>query len=285
MYDDILLELKEMLPMFQECTLSDVVVGLLAINEDGSIDALGLVPGKTFSLPFLTLGRQPFTIDSPEMQVLKGVVHSKKPGKMLVPEEVGGEPVVMKYVPIFGPGKKVIGAISYSETIRARLENQETSKNLNANIQQVGDGAGEIAEGATDLATLLGDIQNQNSLVEENVASASELIMDVRKNASRSNILALNASIEAARAGEHGRGFSVVADEMGKLAKYSDESAGKIKEALTEMFDSLKDVTLKINKANDVASSQAAAVEEITATLQSIEEASEMLVKLIQVDL
>ena len=84
------------------------------------------------------------------------------------------------------------------------------------------------------------------------VGSASKEIVDIIKLigdiADETNLLSLNASIEAARAGEAGRGFSVVASEIGSLAKNSTESVGHITQLITEINKLVEDA---VSQAGD----------------------------------
>ncbi len=78
--------------------------------------------------------------------------------------------------------------------------------------------------------------------VEHRTSEISQIITVIDDIANQTNLLALNAAIEAARAGEHGRGFSVVSDEVGNLAKQTTHSTHKIQ----NMIDNL-------NRASAVA--------------------------------
>ena len=70
----------------------------------------------------------------------------------------------------------------------------------------------------------------------------------INKIAEQINLLSLNASIEAARAGEAGRGFTIVAQEIGKLA---DESAG----ASSEISRVVEGIMGQMNATHDLMES------------------------------
>jgi methyl-accepting chemotaxis protein len=78
----------------------------------------------------------------------------------------------------------------------------------------------------------------------------------IEEIANQTNLLSLNAAIEAAKAGEHGKGFSVVAEEVRKLAERSGSSA--------------KQVALLINAAREAVEKGESTVGTTVATLEAI---------------
>ncbi len=75
------------------------------------------------------------------------------------------------------------------------------------------------------------DIRESNVIFSKAVSKTLEIskkIMIISEIASKTDILSINAAIEAARAGESGKGFSVVAQEIRKLADKTQQASSEI---------------------------------------------------------
>jgi methyl-accepting chemotaxis protein len=102
------------------------------------------------------------------------------------------------------------------------------------------------------------------------VHQITEIITSV---AHRTNLLSLNASIEAARAGEAGRGFSVVADEIRKLAESAGRSAEEIAKLIHEIESDTNEVAQGMRESSIVVGEGREDIDTVADSLEQIRSA------------
>lgn len=166
---------------------------------------------------------------------------------------------------------------------------------FNNNVEQVDTNIGGVVEKTTDATKMLQSSNKEMTdlresfgtfyknfevfrtiiaTMNESLSSINLITSTIGDIADQTNLLSLNASIEAARAGDVGKGFSVVAQEISKLAEQSASSIEDISNVVAGIMDSGKklvgstsEMGEQIQRQNDI----------ISETLKSFDQLSEYM--------
>ncbi|WML37883.1 methyl-accepting chemotaxis protein [Clostridium sp. OS1-26] len=210
-------------------------------------------------------------------------IQSKKTLRVIVPKELLGTPFKAITIPLFDENKQIIGAAGVGWSLDARVKIYEQLSNvvdsLASSIEQISTGMNDITANAQNIASSQEEMVSSAQVTRKNVDETSKITDFIRNIANQTNLLGLNASIEASRAGQEGRGFQVVAGEIRKLAVNSKNAVSQIEQGLKGMQSSINFIMNMIEKNASTTQSQAAASEEISASIQELRTLSDVLLQ------
>ncbi|MBC7458826.1 MAG: cache domain-containing protein [Bdellovibrionaceae bacterium] len=139
---------------------------------------------------------------------------------------------------------------------------KDQAKQSQGTVDQVKESAQKGFSTVSELSSLLTSITqfsngaatqiNQNLLkmnnIEKIIIEIGEKTKAIDEIVFQTKLLSFNASVEAARAGESGKGFSVVAEEIGKLARLSGDTAKEISQIIAASSDEVSAISKEIKQ-------------------------------------
>lgn len=266
--DNKIKALIESVPIIKNLFDEDVCIEVTTIDE-----CVYISEGMHIK-PIFELG----IIPESKMKGIQEILKEKKTMNFLLSKEQDGIDVQIIVIPIFNENGEIIGTFGTSKSIDKKIRIKNISEELMSSLQEINTTINQIADSALKLSDELNNVIQNTNKTQDEINESKEVIELIHNVSRQSNLLGLNASIEAARAGEQGKGFSVVASEMKKLASLSGESSQRISTSLNRMNKETSVVAESIQNLGEIGTNQAAAIEEIAATIEQITLNSERLV-------
>jgi methyl-accepting chemotaxis protein len=178
-----------------------------------------------------------------------------------------------------------------TEQATAMQEVMTTSKEIAVSAKEIAETAGSVEEVAkkSSLACNQGEIAVGDAIqgiarVKEQVNSIANSMLELGEKSQRiggvvdiieeiseqTNLLALNASIEAAGAGESGKRFSVVAEEVRRLAERTIEATKQINQLISEIQRSTNNAIMATEEGSRAVDQGSSLVDKVSESLRNI---------------
>lgn len=164
-----------------------------------------------------------------------------------------------------------------TESIQRVAENareaEEVARTSSITALKGGESVERTVAGILQIRETVSETARKVKRLAEASQEISKIVALISQIASRTNLLALNASIQAARAGEAGKGFAIVADEVRQLA---DRSAKSLKE--------IEQIVLQIqSETGSVMTAMEEGIQQVIDVTERSEQAKKSLEDIIQV--
>ncbi|ERI94515.1 heme NO binding protein [Clostridiales bacterium oral taxon 876 str. F0540] len=175
------------------------------------------------------------------------------------------------------------------QSLRAIVENENMNKEeLEKAIDKINNSYKNVDNTSKNILSSLEkfqEVKDKGINLETRAKDITNIVSIVSGISEQTNLLALNASIEAARAGEAGRGFSVVAEEVRKLAEQSKGAVEEINTNLAQFVEDIKVLVDKIELQYDVLQAETSSLETVRdisyAATNSVQTVAESTIKTI----
>jgi twitching motility protein PilJ len=129
-------------------------------------------------------------------------------------------------------------------------EAEEVARSAAALATKGGEAVQMTVAGILKIRETVAETSREVKRLGESSQEISKIVGLISQIASRTNLLALNASIEAARAGEAGKGFAIVADEVRQLADKSAKSLKDIEQIVMQIQSQTNTVMMAMSQGH-----------------------------------
>lgn len=124
---------------------------------------------------------------------------------------------------------------SIQRVAESAREAEEVARSASSTALKGGEAVERTVSGILEIRETVAETTRKVKRLAESSQEISKIVALISQIASRTNLLALNASIEAARAGEAGRGFAIVADEVRQLADRAAKASKEIEQIVLQI--------------------------------------------------